>query len=44
MEYENYRLVMTDLGDDAVFDVDYEKHRLVTKFLKGHDLVHVDYD
>ena len=35
---------MTDLGDDDVFDVDYEKRRLVTKFLEGHDLVHVDYD
>ena len=44
MEYENYRLVMTDLGDDAVFDSDYGKYRLVTKFLKGHDLVHVYYD
>ena len=44
MEYENYRLVMTDLGDDAVFEVDSEKQRLVPKFLEGHDLVYVDYD
>ena len=35
---------MTDLGDNAVFDVDYEKQPLVTKFLEGHGLVHVDYD
>ena len=44
MDYENYRLVMIDLGDDAVvLRMDYEKHRLVTKFLEGHDLVRIDY-
>ena len=44
MDYENYCLVMTDHGDDAVFHVDYKKHGLAMKVLEGNDLVYVDYE